>query len=132
MVLYNKKNSQSLHTQGVFCLHTKRFSSLFQTLLSVLELHQINHLYGSRTFTAGNEFHISLKNPLFFSYYISFLDLFASIYIKTNRIPKYKSATIPPEIKITVAVFFTFRETMASIIRLPTPAKTSKIQRKNK
>ena len=35
----------------MFCV-----SSLIQTLLSVLEFHQISRICGSRTFTAGREF----------------------------------------------------------------------------
>ena len=44
-------------------LHIKS-SSPIQTLLSVLEFHQVNRFRSSRTFTAGREFHPALKNIL--------------------------------------------------------------------
>ena len=42
--------------------HFRELSSLIQTILSVLELHQISRLRGSRTVTAGGELHPAPKN----------------------------------------------------------------------
>ncbi len=42
------------------------FSSTIQTILSVLEFHQINHFHGSRTLTAGKELHLAPKNLLIY------------------------------------------------------------------
>ncbi len=57
-------------------------SSLIQTLLSVLELHQINLINRLADFTAGRELHPALKTSLFnfnFHKYYNVLHLFFQV-----------------------------------------------------
>ena len=64
------KKAPSQKTQGFYIIKISYLSSLIQTILSVLELHQINAC-ALADYTAGGESHPALKNPLLFIYRIA-------------------------------------------------------------